>query len=237
MLLPTVTPLGISGAALLFGANLGDVITAIVVLAIIIMSALLQLMGKAKQGQPGRRAGRPGRPVRAGQPRGAAQRGGKPQVEDEIADFLRRAAQRRKPRPAQRAPRPAVAPRPAQRAKEVVAEVVPEPGRPVTVAEHVRRHLDTSEITQETRELGSGISRTEREMEQRVQETFARGLSGEEDSLVQTTPRSVELARPRGPSVPITAAAGLAAFLADANNLRQAIVLNEILTRPEERWT
>ena len=32
------------------------------------------------------------------------------------------------------------------------------------------------------------------------------------------------------------AAAGLAAMLADHQGLRQAIVLNEILHRPEERW-
>ena len=36
--------------------------------------------------------------------------------------------------------------------------------------------------------------------------------------------------------VPVTAAAGLAAILADATGLRQAILLNEIFQRPEHRW-
>ena len=37
-------------------------------------------------------------------------------------------------------------------------------------------------------------------------------------------------------SVPVAAAAGLAAILADATSLRQAILLNEIFQRPEHRW-
>ena len=36
--------------------------------------------------------------------------------------------------------------------------------------------------------------------------------------------------------MPATSAAGFAALLADADSIRQAIILNEILQRPEHRW-
>ena len=36
---------------------------------------------------------------------------------------------------------------------------------------------------------------------------------------------------------PQTAAAGLAAMLADAQGIRQAILINEILQRPTDRWS
>jgi hypothetical protein len=45
-----------------------------------------------------------------------------------------------------------------------------------------------------------------------------------------------ELAEPTIADIPITSAAGLAALLASTESVRQAIVLNEILHRPEERW-
>jgi hypothetical protein len=38
-------------------------------------------------------------------------------------------------------------------------------------------------------------------------------------------------------SLPSTAAAGLAAMLASPGDLRQAILLSEILARPEHRWS
>jgi len=234
------SPAALFGAPVLWGVDLGDVITVIVVLAIIVLSGLMQLMGKAKQGQqPARGRQRPGRAVRAGQPRRAARPAAGGEVDDEIADFLRRAAQRRQPPPAQRParPKPAAGPRAAQQA-QVVAELVAEPRRPTTVAEHVRHHLDTSGIAQEAAELGSDVTSAEREMEQHLKETFSQGMSGADESLAQTaTQLGAGGGQPVGPSVPSTSAAGLAALLADTNNVRQAIVLSEILTRPVERWT
>jgi hypothetical protein len=38
-------------------------------------------------------------------------------------------------------------------------------------------------------------------------------------------------------SLPATAAAGLAAMLASPTSLRQAILLSEIINRPEDRWS
>ncbi len=239
---PSGAPVVLSSAPVLWGVDLGDVITVIVVLAIIVMSGLVQLLGKGKEAQqPGRRRPRPGRAMRAGQPRGAARPAAGGGVDDEIADFLRRAAQRRKPPPAQgpAPPRPAAAPRAAPQGR-VMAEVVAEPVRRVPGAEQARVHLDISDMAQEADRLGADVARTDREFEQHLAAAFGPGLSALDQPLVQVAPTGDQAARgagpPAGPSLPVTTAAGLAALLADTNNARLAIVLNEILTRPEERW-
>lgn len=232
-------PFGVPG---LWGVDLGDVIGVIVVLAIIVFSGLMQMLGKAKQAQqpaPGRP--RPGGRARAGQPRGKARPAAAGKLDDEIADFLRRAAQRRKPPPAQRpiAPRPAAAARGPQPGR-VIAEVVPEPAGAEHVAEHVRRHLDTSDIAQEAASLGAEVVRAERKFEQHLQTAFSSGASAGSPPAAQTAATAAQpaasAAQPASPALPATAAAGLAALLADTNNARLAIVLNEILARPEERW-
>ena len=50
--------------------------------------------------------------------------------------------------------------------------------------------------------------------------------------------KAVEVAEPdQITPLPSTAAAGLAAIFANADTVRQAILINEVLQRPEHRWS
>ena len=72
-------------------------------------------------------------------------------------------------------------------------------------------------------------------MEQRLEEKFSRevGTLGAEP---RKKPVAARKAKTPLTDMPATGAAGFAALLADTDNIRQAIILNEILQRPEHRW-
>jgi hypothetical protein len=197
----------------LWAADLGDVIKVVIVVTIIFLSILSQVIGKLREApkpQPD--------PMRPPRPPGPAAAGGQPRAQgafdDEIAEFLRRAAQQqggagrgvpppprqagaaRQPgRPPAARPRPAVQPA----ARAVLAEV----------AAHQQEGLDRR---------GSG----------RGPSPAARGGRPE---------AAVAQAAPDVPGeLPATAAAGFAVLLSDAESVAQAVVLSEILNRPTHRW-
>jgi len=64
--------------------------------------------------------------------------------------------------------------------------------------------------------------------------TALEGVSGESAQVTQ--PEETLTPEDTITPVPATAAAGLAAMFADPGDLRQAILINEILQRPEHRW-
>lgn len=211
----------------LWAAGLGDVIPILIVILFFILSAAGQWIAKmGRQQQPGGRGGRAmGRPV-------VPQAGG---VEDEIGEFLRRAAQRRGGNPP-----PPPRPRPAPMAEIVEPEVViPQPvgGQ---VSSHVGQYLDRGEFDRRTAELGETVARTDQQLQSRLHEVFNHEVSrlatvpGE--SAVAPKPQQPEEPEDRLHAFPSTAAAGLPVLLSTAENIRQAIVINEILTRPEHRW-
>jgi hypothetical protein len=198
-----------------------------------------------------------------------------PNVEDEITDFLRRAAgqQQQQPpadagegnswepasppqaqtpplpsrqrtetrRPSRgrtgesRRPRPSAAgdPRP------VMAEAVDDEPVGDEVARQVKSYLDTGDFSRRSQQLGEEVVQSDQQFENRLQQTFG----GEVSRLANRPGESAaapepELVEASGESVSLVAAgaAGLAYFLADPDNLRQAIVLNEVLRRPEAFW-
>ena len=229
----------------------------VIFLVISALSVLGQFMNKAGKAQPqGRQPPQGGQARPAGPPRPAApaaqppRRAGQDDVADEIADFLRRASQRAQggapaaPRPARPAQAGPVA-GPVGRRREVRAEVVAEKAvRAEVVAEaplgsevskHVAEHLGGQSFARETSQLGTGVVQAEQQLEQHLQQVFERRVS-------TLAPR--DAGRRRRPSranaasdLPPTAAAGFAALLSNAASVRQAIILHEILTRPEDRWS
>lgn len=289
-----------SPQTLLFAIDF-DTIFAIAVIVIGLLSTLAQAISqqraqkkKAEQQRaaprpqpaagPVQPAAGPARPA-AGPAAPAAPQPRRPEgVDQEIADFLRRAAEGRaaKSRPAQGGAMPAAAGRPAARPAQarpvasrpaqsgpiqrrpsqpgapparpvqsrpapardvqapVAAEIVQPSAGPVggRVKAAVTKDLDTSEFRQRANRLGQETRRVSERTQKRLQalqEKFDLELSS---GFSQASTDSVTTATSASgvTEIPPTAAAGFAAMLRDVDSVRQAIVLNEILTRPIDRW-
>ncbi len=156
-------------------------------------------------------------------------------LNEEIERFLREATG------GQRKPPPAPAPEP------IVAEIV----RPRRLSDSGSRHLETSVDADEQRfglhtsHLGEEVGQADDEMEDHIHAAFDHRLGGLSDTSVgadvpdadvheadvyDQTPGSSE---DKTPSL----AAELAATFRDPQSIRQAIILSEILSRPEHRWS
>lgn len=257
----------------------GDLIQFLVIMAIIVVSVVGPLISKVVEAQreAAKRAAQQGRGPRAGGPQAggpqAPRRPPRDQVEEEIGEFLRRAAERRAGGPPQRPPQrppqppqparapqeparrlveaarplsqrtdaPAPAARPAaQPAAPLRVEVVAEPRLGEGVRRHVQQYLSTDDLVRHAEHLGDDVEQTDERLQARLHQTFDHELSrigrlpGEPASETEEAP-TVE-GTYAGGEVPVTVAAGFAALLANADTLRQAIILNEILQRPEDRW-
>ena len=160
------------------------------------------------------------------------------EVNDEVAEFLRRTAERTaqrtgkkppEPQPAATGRRPLVERHVAPLSSELVdVEAIDEPPTGAGVASHVAQHLDRSGFDQRAAQLGS-VEQEERTFQDQVDQTFDHqvghlAMRGEEPA-----PGA------QAPAAPV-AAQTIAALLADPQNFRGAIVLNEILQRPTDRW-
>jgi len=215
-------------------AGIEELIPIIIFIIIAVLSVLGQILGKAEKpkrppggARPARRP--PGQPV-AGKP--AAD-----QLTDEIDDFLRQAArQAQKPRPkgARRAPAPVK----AQVVRPVEAQVVHEAPLGAGIRQHVKERLEGGRLARQTAKLGSEVSHADKEVEQRLHQVFdheVSHLSGRQGETARAT--QAEQPEDHLEELPVTAAAGLAAMFSDTRNIRQAIIINEVLTRPQHRWT
>lgn len=155
---------------------------------------------------------------------------GKQEVNDEVAEFLRRTAERsgKKP-PEPQAPQPPSRRPLVERGELVEVEAVDEPPTGAGVASHVRQHLSNREFDQRASQLGS-VEQEQRAFETQLHQTFDHQVGHlamrSEDAAAAASPSAAGALT--GPSI--------AALLADPQNLRSAIVLNEILRRPTERW-
>lgn len=212
--------------------------------------------GGPQQGQFGGQPGQQGRLPQANVGGGGGARGGGHPLEDEIGEFLRRAAQRRgqpqpptpRPqqpaRPAQAGPRP---PRPGRPPVPPVPRRVEEPldieiiedAEPVG---HLRGELSREKLGHLQTHIGRGtVPPVERKIGDHLHETFDHQvghLGGPPGDAAR--PTDIQEAGSPDDAVspwPSTAAAGLAAMLSSGEGVRQAILIHEILDRPEHRWT
>ena len=225
-------------------AGLEDVVGILIVILFIVIPVIGQLLARINK------AGGPpaGRPRPGGGPAQAAGPPVRKGIEDQIADFLRRVGQgqggqapqaqvRQPPRPQPRPPQPVVRP--------VAAEVIGE--RPIAAEVIDRAHredvdpaIDTRGIARHASKLGGEVARTERHVDTHLQEVFdheVSALAKEPDRQGKRRRASKrKRAQPQPAPLPATSAAGFASLLSNAQSIRQAIVINEILTRPEDRW-
>lgn len=164
----------------------------------------------------------------------------------DIEDFLRRAAERRQQKAGGGAPRPKPANPPRQPAQQqparqrpvepTVVEATIAPKRLVqkrrdpkpklregSVADHVSSHINTSSIGDHAERLGSRISAVHDQVDSRIHQNLDHDISKIDDSPTIT-----------GLAAPATTnrAGDLRKVLSNPQSIRQAIMLAEILKRP-----
>lgn len=155
-------------------------------------------------------------------------------MSDDIMEFLRRAAQQQQ--------------RQQRREMEVVDADVIEDAEIISddevsgddVARHVQQHIGSASFEDEVSRLGAGIEQSDEAMESRLQQTFEHrlgDLGGRTPSPSESTLDDDRPEHARAASVTGEAEHGLRTWLRDPDQLRKAIVLNELLRRPEERWS
>jgi hypothetical protein len=178
------------------------------------------LIGAAGKGQQ-RRQARP-------QPRGPRP-GGRPEVQDEVAEFLKRAAEKRSGAKTAEA-------RPPQPRRLAPAEIVEahavEDASAGRWPQTVQPHVDNRELTQRAAHL-THVDRAETAFQAHMQ-----GLDHTVGSIQESSESSPQApAATGGPQVTVAPVHEiLTALLSDPQNLRQAIILNQIIERPVERW-
>jgi hypothetical protein len=238
-----------TSSLLLFGANVltwAEIIAGVVIAIIYVFNHLITVAAKQQ-----RRQVRPEmRPDHRG-PRPA----GKPDAQDEVAEFLRRAAEKRsatktgEARPLQSATVPErVDPRivemraaaqkrqAANRSTAAVpAEIIEaravEPLPSSRWPNPVQSHVDTRELAERVGHL-THVDRTEAAFQAHMQ-----SLDHPVGRIADVTGSQPAPAAGTGQTTPAPMLSDLfASLLSDPQNLRQAIILNEIIERPVERW-
>lgn len=168
---------------------------------------------------------------------------------EEVAEFLRQAQSRRSGSPSQPPapmPRPAVRPAASQQPNRGQRKSPKPASRPAArapltpqnasleragelgqgVGRHVQDHLSTEDFSQRA-SRPTNVDVAEDANEARLKQVFSHRVGTLSDV---TMPPPEDAAVLRQPVL------NLAALLADGNSLRQMIVVNEVLRRPEERW-
>ena len=171
----------------------------------------------------------------------------------DIEEFLRRAAERRKQQQ-QKHQQPAQPRRVVEADEieivepvEVVRPVKPKPVRQVkktkiiqkprkkknlreqSVAEHVRQHIDTTDVSEHAEHLGERIQRADDVIDQRIHRKFDHDV-GYLDDLPKVQDDQVAKVEEEQVS---RIAADLINMLSKPESVRQAILISEILKRPD----
>jgi len=237
-----------SGFALLAALD-GGAIGSLVAVIFIVISVLVQLAAKMREVQQG--------PVRPGSPPPQPRRD---PLTDEIEKFLKE-AQRRRPGPVQPGAARPVPGRPARpqgpyhpqgsspsqgpatpqgpaaarpRDEVVQAEVID------TVADHVRTHVPAAHFGHLGSELGREVKDVDARMEEHLHNVFDHRLgrlAGSEASAVEPS-AAAPGPTTTGPAQAVSQniAANLVVMLSRPDGVRQAVLVSEILGRPEQRW-
>lgn len=168
-------------------------------------------------------------------------------MSDEIDEFIRRAAERRRQqgqgqrraaRPQQGQGKPSQRPRVPRSdvvdAEVVSAEVVED------VAMQVEKPLDSRGFDQRAAHLGEETAQADDRLEARLHQTFDHQLGRLQQTSSVGPQATARTATDVAASVTTAAANEMLTFLVGAlrspQQVRQAIILSDILQRPEHRW-
>ncbi len=150
------------------------------------------------------------------------------QLNAEIEQFLRRANQRR----AEKGRREGAPP------KEAPTDVQPIERRDFdSVSASVLKHMGSGDFEQRAEHMGDDVKRSEAELEQHLKHDFEHRMG----SLVASDLGDQEIPVPevKPPAAAedrAAAAKAIAGMLVNQQNIRQAVVMKEILERPVDRW-
>jgi hypothetical protein len=213
-------------------ADLTDLIGYVAVVVFVVLRLVFTQMSEAKKKAEAPRPG--GRP----RPPAPQPRPGQPNQRDlrsEVDEFLRRSRGLPEQRPepelvlAEEPPR-----RPTSRegwAQQQADPVEQARRESATVSEHVSqrmRHLEESRLAENAAHLGEEVALADDKVQARLDATFKHRLG----RIAQQEAAPVaEAAEPREFSID-----QIAAMLASPEGIRDAVILNEILTRPADRW-
>ena len=123
-------------------------------------------------------------------------------------------------------------------------EVLPDDDAPVggRVGQQVQTYLDTSEFRRRSEELGGEVAQSDQQFTQQVGQAFSGEVSrlasrpGEAAQPVEVVDIEAAgpeyLSRPTLDALPL-AGSGLAELLGSPENIAQAVIMSEILRRPE----
>jgi len=223
---------------------LGDLLENLAPVIFLLLYGIYQLvMGKAEANKKDPRPRRPKRPQLAEAPDRAAPVDAPPNQADalrnEVEEFLRRA--QGKPPKEEVVPLKPVAPsrqRPpkrlaAQQRKPLTPRLAkqrqPVQAKPTLrregVAEHVSRHVGSTQIAEHAERLGDEVGLADDRMDSRLQEKFGHrlGSAGLQAKELVIAPKKADLA------------SEIAKLLRSPEGMRQLIVAQEILRRPD-RW-
>jgi hypothetical protein len=217
-------------------AALEDWIKVVVPLVVFTIISLNRLFGgeaARKKMQQQRRAG-PVAPPQPPQPQGERQR-----VEDEVAEFLRRATQTKEGRPAA-PPSPPKQSRKAQQAAAPVRRLTPkrDVNAPLYDNEPTQARAPAAPATPSTAKRveaprPSEIEQADEAMELQIHQALDHQVGSQVGSLAGTAPTATSDQRAvRDVDSPIS----IGELLRDPRSIRDAIVVSEILRRPTERW-
>ena len=213
-----------------------ELVKLLAVVAFLILAGVGKLLTKLQQkNQPVGGLRRPEQPIRAN-------------ASNEIEDFLKRTAKARNLERSRPARQPQMRPQQGRSSqarppveKPVQAEVVADGPGGGKIGKQVEKDLDTREFDQRETRLGSEVAAADKQIDERLHQVFDHHVSKLEllPGEAATAPAPVvplELTEQSLLDIPATFATGLTDLLADPDSVRQAIVMNEILHRPEERW-
>jgi hypothetical protein len=143
--------------------------------------------------------------------------------------------QRRTSIPPAKPAKQAATKKPPRRLSEspVDAEVIDRPGE--SVAAHVAKHLQNEAFDQRAAHMTDDLAKADREREEHHRKVFSHNLGRLAKPAVAAAETSDEGSNTQAAAASSTATA-LAGLLTTPQNIRQAIILNEILQRPADRW-
>lgn len=161
---------------------------------------------------------------------------GRQDVNDEVRDFLQRASEGKRDMRSQSQEPSRAARRLQKQSLEVVdAEAIDEPPTGERVRSHVAQHLNTREFEQRAAQMAQAERTSELALQSHMHKTSDHQLGTLAPAATADPPRAQDDEQVGDSGAPSTAQ-NFVELLRNPTQVRQAIIMNEILRRPEDRW-